>query len=221
MNENIFANRAEAGQKLALEIAAQGCAGNSLILALPRGGLPVAHEIASRLELPLDVLAVRKLGVPMHKEVAMGAIAQGGVYCLNTAIIKAYRVDSYALTKTITDESRELERREKLYRGNQPMPRLVGREVIIVDDGLATGATMRAAVTFLRRQGVGRVKIAIPVAAPLALFESRSLVDSVICLETPEAFQAVSLWYRDFTQTSDAEVMQILQEHWAAAVMDV
>lgn len=217
MSIQTFTDRAEAGRELAARIAAEGFNSRSYVLALPRGGVPVAHEIATLLQLPLDVVLVRKLGVPGQKEVAMGAVASGSIYFLNRTIIKARRVDSQTLTRALTEESTELRRRQTLYRGDHPLPPIANRDVILVDDGLATGATMKAALSYVRRQNAASVTVAVPVADPYALFELRSVADRVICPVAPEEFRAVSLWYDKFPQVSDAEVMRLLNEHWRIA----
>lgn len=215
MNEQqLFTDRAHAGAALAKKLVTEGYDPNSLVLALPRGGVPVAHEISSSLRLPLDIVLIRKIGVPGQKEVAMGAVAKGGVHILNSSIIKARRVDSQSLTRSLTEEVTELQRREKLYRGDRPQPVIAGRHVILVDDGLATGASMKAALTYVRREAAASATVAVPIAAPFAAFEFRSMADRVICLATPDDFQAVSLWYDAFPQVSDEEVVQVLQEHW-------
>jgi putative phosphoribosyl transferase len=212
-----FTDRAEAGRELAARIAAEGFDSQSYVLALPRGGVPVAHEIATLLGLPLDVVLVRKLGVPGQKEVAMGAVASGSIYFLNKDVIKTRRIDSQTLTKVLTEESTELRRRQLLYRGDHPLPSIANRNVIVVDDGLATGATMKAALSYVRRQNAAHITVAVPVAHPYALFELRAIADRVICPAVPDEFRAVSVWYDKFPQVTDEEVVRLLQEHWQIA----
>ena len=207
----LFRNRQEAGERLAAALVERGVLGpEPLVLALPRGGVPVAAPVARRLGAPLDVLVVRKLGLPGHSELAMGAVAAGGVRVLNEEIVRSFRVDPSVITEVAERELEELDRREKLYRGDRPPLPLEGREVVVVDDGLATGATMRVAARALRERGVERVVVAVPVAAPDVCRAMAHEADEVICLETPQDFAAVGRWYRDFPQTSDAEVQRLL-----------
>ena len=180
-----------------------------LVLGLPRGGVPVAWEVARRLGAPLDVFVVRKLGFPGHEELAMGAIASGGVRVLNPEVI-AYGVSRAQIEQVTEKERRELERREQLFRGDRPPMRVADRTVVLVDDGLATGSTMRAAVRALRQERAGRIIVAVPVAAPSVCAEMKAEADEVVCAATPEPFRAVGLWYDDFVQTSDAEVRELL-----------
>ena len=180
-----------------------------LVLGLPRGGVPVAWEVARRLGAPLDVFVVRKLGFPGHEELAMGAIASGGVRVLNPEMI-AYGVSRAQIEQVTEKERRELERREQLFRGDRPPMRVADRTVVLVDDGLATGSTMRAAVRALRQERAGRIIVAVPVAAPSVCAEMKAEADEVVCAATPEPFRAVGLWYDDFAQTSDAEVRELL-----------
>ena len=209
----LFRNRQEAGERLAAALAERWVPGDRpLVLALPRGGVPVAAPVAERLAAPLDVLVVRKLGLPGHAELAMGAVAAGGVRVLNEEIVRSFAVDPSVVEQVTERELEELERREKLYRGNRsPLP-LEGSEVVLVDDGLATGATMRVAVLALRKRRVERVVVAVPVAAPDVCQALASEADSVLCLEKPANFMAVGRWYRDFPQTSDVEVQRLLEE---------
>jgi putative phosphoribosyl transferase len=181
------------------------------VLALPRGGVPVAFEVAKELKAPLDVFVVRKLGTPGHEELAMGALAPGGVRVLNDDIVRSLNVPEHAIETVATRELRELERRERTYRGAQPPPELRGRTVILVDDGLATGATMRAAVEALKAQGPERVVVAVPTAAPETCDTFRSEVDEIVCAETPRPFYGVGMWYENFSQTSDEEVRDLLE----------
>jgi putative phosphoribosyl transferase len=205
-----FRDRGEAGRRLAA--ALQHYAGRSdvLVLALPRGGVPVAYEVARALRAPLDIFVVRKLGVPGQPELAMGAIATGGVRVLNRDIVEALGIPPQMVDAVAAREGAELERRERAYRGNRPVPDLTGRTVILVDDGLATGATMRAAAVALKRHHPARVVIAVPTAAREVCDEFRAEVDEVVCAETPPMFGAVGMWYEDFRQTSDQDVRDLL-----------
>jgi predicted phosphoribosyltransferase len=182
-----------------------------LVLALPRGGVPVAYEVARALDAPLDVFLVRKLGVPGHEELAMGAIASGGVRVLNEDVVHHLRIPDEAIEKVARREQQELERREREYRGDRPPPEVSGRTVILIDDGLATGSTMRAAVMALRQQRPARIIVAVPAAAESTCDEFRAEVDEVFCAITPEPFYAVGLWYEDFSQTTDEEVRDLLE----------
>jgi len=206
-----FRNRQAAGRVLAGRL--QHLAGDSrlLVLALPRGGVPVGFEIALALGAPLDVFIVRKLGVPGHEELALGAIASGPVVVLNDDVVRALRITRDTIDAIATQETREMERREHAYRGGRPPVNPAGRVVILVDDGLATGATMRAAVRALRDKGAARLIIAVPTAAPQTCDEFRTEVDEIVCAITPDPFEAVGLWYEDFSQTTDAEVQDLLE----------
>jgi len=216
-----FRDRAAAGQKLARELAEYAGRPNVVVLALPRGGVPVAFEVARALGAPLDVFVVRKLGLPRHEELAMGAIASGGVRLLNRDVIETYGVSNADVERVTAREQAELERRERRYRGSRPFPDLTGKTVILVDDGLATGATMRAAVEALRLERPGEIIVAVPVAAPETCDAFRDVADDVVCAITPEPFYAVGLWYEDFSQTTDEEVHDLLEraarEHPSAA----
>lgn len=206
-----FADRREAGRELAARL--QHYHGQELVvLALPRGGLPVAFEIAEALDAPLDVFVVRKLGMPGHPEFAIGAIASGGVRVLSEAV-RAYGIPEAAVEAVTRQELAELERREREYRRGRPLIELRGGVVILVDDGLATGSTMRAAVEAVRNFGPTRVVVAVPVGARDTCAELSEIADEVVCARTPEPFSAVGLWYRDFSQTSDEEVRALLEEH--------
>ena len=209
-----FRDRKEAGQLLAKELDRRLPADRSdvLVLALPRGGVPVGYEIARDLGLPLDVFVVRKLGVPGHEELAMGAIASSGVRVLNDEVVNYLRVPDRTIDAVTAREERELERREKKYRGSRTAFDAKDHTVIIVDDGLATGSTMRAAVAALRKLGPRRIIVAVPVGAPDTCNDLRKVAEDVICLHTPDPFQAVGLWYEDFSQTSDEEVHQLLND---------
>jgi predicted phosphoribosyltransferase len=181
-----------------------------LVLGLPRGGIPVAAEVARRLRAPLDVFLVRKLGMPGHEELAMGAIAMGGVRVVNDEVVHALGVPDRVVDAVAATEQVELRRREEAYRGNRPVPRIAGRTVVLVDDGFATGSTMRAAARALRRMRPARLVLAAPVGAPDTCASLRAEADDVVCLVSPEAFRAVGLWYDDFEQTSDDEVRSLL-----------
>jgi predicted phosphoribosyltransferase len=206
-----FRDRTEAGQVLAQRL--QHLAGDPhlLVLALPRGGVPVGYELAKALGAPLDVFVVRKLGVPGHEELALGAIASGPVVVLNDDVVRALRITREVIEAVAAQETRELERRERTYRGDRPPVDPAGRVVVLVDDGLATGATMRAAVRALRNKGAKRLIVAVPTAAPQTCDEFRSQVDEIVCAMTPEPFEAVGLWYEDFSQTTDEEVQDLLE----------
>lgn len=205
-----FSDRQDAGQRLA-DLLERRVAADALLLALPRGGVPVAAVIAQRLDLELDVLLVRKLGVPGHEELAMGAIAMGGIQVLNEELLAQLPVDPAVIETVRQREQRELQRREREYRGGRPAPRVQGREVVLVDDGLATGATMRAAVQALRQQQPKRLVVAVPVAPPETVMQLEQEADEVICLLAPSAFFGVGYWYEDFSQTSDNEVRMLLR----------
>ncbi len=206
-----YRDRAEAGRRLAEKLVAYADRPDVLILALPRGGVPVAYEVARALNAPLDVMMVRKLGVPGHEELAMGAIASGGMRLLNESVIHSLRISPEVVDRVAKTEQAELERREREYRDDRPQPELREKTVIVVDDGLATGASMRVAVVALRRRRPARLVVAVPVAAAATCAEFRHEVDEVVCSSTPEPFRAVGLWYEDFSQTTDAEVRELLQ----------
>jgi len=206
----LFRNRRDAGRFLAKRLARYAGQPDVLVLALPRGGVPVAYEVARALGAPLDLFLVRKLGLPGHEELAMGAIASGGVQVLNERVV-SQGIPGHIIQQVARNERRELERRERAYRGNRPPPEIRGHTVILVDDGLATGATMRAAAEALRRLGPSRLVVAVPVAAPETCEEFRGEVDEIVCGRTPEPFQAVGLWYDDFSQTTDEEVQDLLE----------
>jgi putative phosphoribosyl transferase len=206
-----FRDRIDAGQRLATKLAAYANRPDVLVLALPRGGVPVAFEVAKALDAPMDVYLVRKLGLPGHEELAMGAIATGGVVVRNSEVVDALRIPDRVIAEVAAEEQRELNRRERLYRGDQPPPDVRDMTVILVDDGLATGATMRAAVNALREQHPAHIVVAVPTAAPETCDAFRGEVDDVVCAITPEPFYAVGLWYADFSQTTDDEVRNLLE----------
>jgi putative phosphoribosyl transferase len=205
-----FHDRHEAGQLLATKLSAYKGRRDVVVLALPRGGVPVAHEIARDLGVPLDVFVVRKLGVPWQPELAMGAIAGDGVEVLNGDVVTAYNIPPHVIRAVADREGQELRRRLLQYRGDRPMPDLTGKVVILVDDGLATGSTMKAAVKAVRQEQPAAVVIAVPVAALATCDELRHEVDDMVCLYTPYDFSAVGLWYEDFSQTTDEEVRHLL-----------
>ena len=207
----IYADRTEAGRTLAESLAAWRSAPDTVVLALPRGGVPVAYEVATALALPLDVLVVRKLGLPSQPELAMGAIASGGAIVLNRDVLRYLHGGDDALESVRARETAELLRRERQYRGSLPPLEMSGRTAIVVDDGLATGATMEAAVRALTALGAKRIIVAVPVASVEARERVASVADEVVCPYTPEFFSAVGQWYRDFDQTSDDEVRDLLE----------
>lgn len=207
-----YRDRREAGQRLATRLEEYAGQPNTLVLGLPRGGVPVAYEVARHLGLPLDVFVVRKLGVPGHEELAMGAIASGGVCVLNEAVLLDLGLRGDAVLRVREREARELERRERAFRGDRPPLDVHGATVIVVDDGLATGATMRAAVAALRRQRAARIIVAVPVAAAETCELLAREADRCICAVVRADFLGVGTWYRDFTQTEDAEVQALLAD---------
>jgi len=208
--EGIFPDRAEAGRVLGLKLSKYAGAGDVIALGLPRGGVPVAYEVACALRVPLDVFIVRKLGVPGFEELAVGAIASGGVRVLNEEVANALPNRDEIIDAVTERESAELERREHEYRGGRPPLQLEGKVVILIDDGLATGATMRAAVKALRKRGAARIVVAVPVGPPDTCREFEDIADEVVCASAPEYFQAVGQYYEDFSQTSDEQVRQLL-----------
>lgn len=213
-----FRDRVAAGQALATALDAYRAREDVIVLALPRGGVPVAAEVAAKLGADLDLMIVRKLGVPGHSELAMGAIASGGIRVLNPHVISSLRIKDVAIEEVTSREQGELERREHAYRGARPRPVIEGRCVILVDDGIATGATMRAAIEALRRQSPAKIVVAVPVAPPDTVIRLRAEADEVICLETPELFMAIGQFYIEFPQLSDEAVREQLAKTWAATV---
>ena len=206
----MFLDRADAGRILAEKLDKYAGRDDVIVLGLPRGGVPVAYEVAKRLRVPLDVFIVRKLGVPGFEELAAGAIASGGVRVLNEDVMRALPNANEIIESLTASETKEVERREVSYRDGRPAPDLRGKTVILVDDGLATGATMRAAVKALRQRDVARIVVAVPVGAPDTCRDLEGEADETICAVAPEWFQAVGQYYEDFAQTSDEEVRQFL-----------
>jgi predicted phosphoribosyltransferase len=208
----LFRNRTEAGQILATLLEAYADRPDVLVLGLPRGGVPVAFQVTKALHAPLDVFLVRKLGVPGHEELAMGAIASGGIRVLNDDVIGYLGIPINVIDAATEIEQRELSRREQAYRGSRPPAPVHGQTVILVDDGLATGSTMRAAVAALRSQKPARLIVAVPVSAPATCEELKAEVDQIVCASTPEPFYGVGQWYEDFSQTTDEEVRSLLEQ---------
>ncbi len=208
---HIFVDRTEAGKLLAARLESYASRSDVLVLALPRGGVPVAFEVSRALKAPLDVFVIRKLGMPGQEELAMGAIAGGGVKVLNYDVVQTFGISSQMIEAVASREAEELVRRERLYRGNKPAPEISGRIVVLVDDGLATGSSMRAAIAALRKQNPAKIVVGVPVAAPSTCNEFRSEVDEIICAITPEPFYAVGIWYEDFSQTTDQEIHDLLE----------
>jgi len=207
----LFQDRVQAGRVLADTLTQYANRPDVLVLALPRGGVPVAYEVARALNVPLDVFLVRKLGVPGHPELAMGAIASGGTRILNRDVVEVPGISEQQIEAVTAEQWRELERRERAYRGDRPPPDVQGKTVILVDDGLATGSTMRAAVEALNRQGPARIVVAVPIATSEACEQLQMKVNEVVCAVTPQPFYAVGAWYRDFSQTTDEEVRDLLE----------
>jgi putative phosphoribosyl transferase len=205
-----FRDRAEAGRLLAKRLSAYAGRDDAIVLALPRGGVPVGYEVAKALDAPLDVFLVRKIGLPGYEELAMGAVASGGILVLDERLIQRLGIGREQLERAIQGELQELERREEAYRGGRGPLDLEGKTAILVDDGLATGASMRAAAEAVRRHNPARVVVAVPVAAEETCDQFRDFVDEIVCEVTPRPFHAVGLWYQDFSQTSDDEVRELL-----------
>jgi len=212
MSRTRFKDRGQAGQMLAVELARYADRDDVVVLGLPRGGVPVAAEVAEALRVPLDVLIVRKLGVPGWEELAMGAIASGGVRVINDQVVRAEGITEEMIDAAAARELKELRRRETGYRGHTGAPAVGGKTVILVDDGIATGATIKAAVQALRQQGPSHLVIAVPTAAPDSRAMLEPMVDEFVCLLTPADFRAVGQWYENFPQTPDDEVTRLLAE---------
>ncbi len=207
-----FKDRRDAGRRLAEHLRAYATRDDVVVLALPRGGVPVAFEVARQWKAPLDIFVVRKLGVPGHEELAMGAIASGGVLVLNQEVVTSLKIPDQAVERVADEERQELARREQAYRNHRPAPELQERSVILVDDGLATGASMHSAVEGLRKQSPQQIVVAVPVAAQQTIEKLRPEVDDLVCAEVPEAFYGVGQWYEDFRQTTDEEIRTLLQQ---------
>ncbi len=207
----IFRDRHDAGRHLATRLKQYAGRPEVMVLALPRGGVPVAYEVAAQLGVPLDIFLVRKLGVPGLEELAMGAIASGGVRVINQDVVRHLNISPEMIEAVAAEEQRELERRQREYRGDQPSPEVKGRTIILIDDGLATGSTMRAAASALREKEPARIVVAVPVSAAETCEHFQDEVDEIVCAVTPEPFQGVGLWYEDFTQTTDEEVGELLE----------
>lgn len=217
MPDRRFRDRREAGRILAGLLGHYRGRSDVVVLGLPRGGVPVAYEVAEALGAPLAVFVVRKLGVPGHAELAMGAIASGGVVAMNDDVVRGLGLGPGVIRQVIEEESRELQRRDEAYRESGPMPEVRGRTVILVDDGLATGSSMRAAILALRQMEPARIVVAVPVAPRSTCHELAGLADEVVCVETPSPFFAVGLSYKDFAQTTDDEVRELLRAASAPA----
>jgi putative phosphoribosyl transferase len=209
---NKFANRREAGRLLAQQLVEYSNNSDVVVLALPRGGVPVGYEVAAGLSAPLDVFVVRKIGTPWNEELAIGAVASGGTWILDTPLIRDLRIDNDDLHRIIARELRELDRRERLYRGGRPLTDLAGRVVIVVDDGLATGSSMLAAVGAIRGRSPASIIVATPVASRSACLALRRVADACVALMTPEPLYGVGMYYEDFSQTSDDEVLALLKQ---------
>ena len=207
-----FVDRHDAGRVLASRLARYAGRDDVLVLGLPRGGVPVAYEVAQALGAPMDLFLVRKLGTPGHRELAMGAIASGGIRVLNKEVVRWYRIPELEIERVVREEEQELDRRERAYREGRPPPNLENRIVILIDDGLATGSTMRAAAQAVRQRHPSRVVVAVPVGARDTCAELANVADEVICARMPEPFSAVGQWYLDFAQTDDDEVRRLLQQ---------
>lgn len=207
-----FADRRDGGRQLASSLGAYAGNPEVVVLALPRGGVPVGYEVARALGVPLDICTVRKLGFPGHVELAMGAVASGGVCVINRDLVERVGISDDVVARVVAREREEIARRERLYRGVRPAIDTHGKTVLLVDDGLATGATMRAAVLTLRAREAARIVVAVPVAAPRTCDEMKEIADEVVCAVAPPAFHAVGLWYDDFEPTTDEEVSALLAE---------
>ena len=206
----LFRDRIDAGRELAAQLTAYADRNDVLVLALPRGGVPVAFEVARQLHAPLDVFVIRKLGVPSHPELAMGAIATGGVRVLNDQVVQGMAIPDWIIDDVARHEQTELERRERAYRGGRPALDVRGQTVLLIDDGLATGSSMRAAIAALRKRKPTSIVVGVPVGAEVTCANLKEEADEVICLQTPESFLAVGCWYEDFSQTTGEEVRELL-----------
>ncbi len=215
-----YRDRVHAGQMLALRLLTYAGRPNTIVLALPRGGVPVGHEVARTLGLPLDVFVVRKIGVPDQPELAMGAIASGGAIARNEEVIRALGIDDAEFQRQARREAREVVRREQAYRDGLPPPDVADKTVLLVDDGLATGSTMKAAVRALRQMGPARIIVAVPVAAAPTCDDLAIEADECLCDQVPEPFRAVGLWYDDFSQTTDEEVRELLARSRGTHALD-
>lgn len=214
MSSPLIADRTEAGRRLGHSLKHYRESDNIIVLGLPRGGVPVAYEVAQALAAPLDVILVRKLGVPGYEEFAMGAIASGGIRVMMHDIVRSHDVDEEAIAEVLAREEEELRRRERTYRQSRPWPDLEGKYVILVDDGLATGATMRAAIASVREQNANKIIVAVPVAPAETASALAHAVDEAVFLSVPTPFLAVGRWYQKFGQTSDGEVLRLLEKSW-------
>ena len=215
----LFEDRFEAGRVLASKLGEFSGRTDVVVLALPRGGVPVGYEVAQALRAPFDVFVVRKLGTPGQEELAMGALASGGVTVLNREVIQALGIPRQTINAVVAREERELERREREYRGQRPAASVRGRTAIVVDDGLATGSSMRVAAKALRKEAAAEIVVAVPVASPSTCSAFELEVDKVVCATTPEPFSAVGQWYRNFSQTTDEEVRDLLARSASASVL--
>ena len=211
MMKTIFKNRVEAGERLARELDSYFRYPNTIVLALPRGGVPIAYAIATYLELPLDICLVRKIGVPEHQELAMGAIAFGGILITNEDIIQEFEISAVVFNQIVAQETEELARRNYRYRSSRLPRQVTNQTIILVDDGVATGATLKAAIALLSTQHPAAIIVAIPVAPPMISLEYLPRVKEIICLHQPQCLGSISLWYDDFSQTTDKEVCQLLE----------
>lgn len=217
---SLFKDRHDAGKQLAGRLSRYAGDTHAVVLALPRGGVPVAFEVAAALRFPLDVFLVRKLGVPGHEELAMGAVASGGIRVLNEEVIQSLSISEKQIAAVATQEEQELRRRQAAYRGDRPEPQIEGKTIILIDDGVATGASMRAAVAAIRKTGPTRIVVAVPTAASETCEAFGREVEEMICLHTPQPFYSVGQWYEDFSQTTDREVVDLLRRAGTGPVRD-
>jgi putative phosphoribosyl transferase len=210
--QKCFSDRSDAGRQLAAKLEDYTDRPDVLVLGLPRGGVPIAYEIAKALHLPLDICLVRKLGVPEQVELAMGAIATGDIMVLNQDVLRSLNIPHSTVLEVAAVERQELERREQVYRGDRPALQVKDRTIILVDDGIATGSTLRAAIAILRQQEPHQIVVAVPVAPPASCEGLKTVVDELVCLVTPDCLQSIGQWYQDFSQTTDAEVCRLLEQ---------